>query len=190
MAEKTNDVQRNWLQAYYKETVVPALIKEFNYTNINQVPKIEKIVLNMGLGDVRDNAKSLQLAVDELKLIAGQKPIVTKAKKSVANFKVREGQNVGAKVTLRGQRMYDFFAKLTCIALPRVRDFRGCNPNSFDGRGNYTMGLTEQLIFPEIEYDKIDRTRGMDITFVTTAENNEGAKALMDAMGFPFKKEN
>ena len=145
MAEKTNDVQRNWLQAYYKETVVPALIKEFNYTNINQVPKIEKIVLNMGLGDVRDNAKSLQLAVDELKLIAGQKPIVTKAKKSVANFKVREGQNVGAKVTLRGQRMYDFFAKLTCIALPRVRDFKGVSRKSFDGRGNYALGVKEQF---------------------------------------------
>ena len=165
MAEKKNQVaketatdglERNWLQAFYKETVVPALIKEFNYTNVNQVPKIEKIVLNMGLGDVRDNAKSMQLAVDELKLIAGQKPVVTKARKSVANFKVREGMNVGAKVTLRGQRMYDFFGKLTCIALPRVRDFKGVSRKSFDGRGNYALGVKEQLIFPEISYDQVE----------------------------------
>lgn len=188
MAEKTNDVQRNWLQAYYKETVVPALIKEFNYMNINQVPKIEKIVLNMGLGDVRDNAKSLQLAVDELKLIAGQKPIVTKAKKSVANFKVREGQNVGAKVTLRGQRMYDFFAKLTCIALPRVRDFKGVSRKSFDGRGNYALGVKEQLIFPEISYDQVEKIRGFDICVVTTANTDEEARELLKLMGMPFAK--
>ena len=188
MAEKTNDVQRNWLQAYYKETVVPALIKEFNYTNINQVPKIEKIVLNMGLGDVRDNAKSLQLAVDELKLIAGQKPVVTKAKKSVANFKVREGQNVGAKVTLRGQRMYDFFAKLTCIALPRVRDFKGVSRKSFDGRGNYALGVKEQLIFPEISYDQVEKVRGFDICVVTTANTDEEARELLKLMGMPFAK--
>ena len=188
MAEKTNDVQRNWLQAYYKETVVPALIKEFNYTNINQVPKIEKIVLNMGLGDVRDNAKSLQLAVDELKHIAGQKPIVTKAKKSVANFKVREGQNVGAKVTLRGQRMYDFFAKLTCIALPRVRDFKGVSRKSFDGRGNYALGVKEQLIFPEISYDQVEKIRGFDICVVTTANTDEEARELLKLMGMPFAK--
>ncbi len=188
MAEKTNDVQRNWLQAYYKETVVPALIKEFNYTNINQVPKIEKIVLNMGLGDVRDNAKSLQLAVDELNLIAGQKPIVTKAKKSVANFKVREGQNVGAKVTLRGQRMYDFFAKLTCIALPRVRDFKGVSRKSFDGRGNYALGVKEQLIFPEISYDQVEKIRGFDICVVTTANTDEEARELLKLMGMPFAK--
>ena len=188
MAEKTNDVQRNWLQAYYKETVVPALIKEFNYTNINHVPKIEKIVLNMGLGDVRDNAKSLQLAVDELKLIAGQKPIVTKAKKSVANFKVREGQNVGAKVTLRGQRMYDFFAKLTCIALPRVRDFKGVSRKSFDGRGNYALGVKEQLIFPEISYDQVEKIRGFDICVVTTANTDEEARELLKLMGMPFAK--
>lgn len=188
MAEKTNDVQRNWLQAYYKETVVPALIKEFNYTNINQVPKIEKIVLNMGLGDVRDNAKSLQLAVDELKLIAGQKPIVTKAKKSVANFKVREGQNVGAKVTLRGQIMYDFFAKLTCIALPRVRDFKGVSRKSFDGRGNYALGVKEQLIFPEISYDQVEKVRGFDICVVTTANTDEEARELLKLMGMPFAK--
>ena len=188
MAEKTNDVQRNWLQAYYKETVVPALIKEFNYTNINQVPKIEKIVLNMGLGYVRDNAKSLQLAVDELKLIAGQKPIVTKAKKSVANFKVREGQNVGAKVTLRGQRMYDFFAKLTCIALPRVRDFKGVSRKSFDGRGNYALGVKEQLIFPEISYDQVEKVRGFDVCVVTTANTYEEARELLKLMGMPFAK--
>ena len=188
MAEKTNDVQRNWLQAYYKETVVPALIKEFNYTNINQVPKIEKIVLNMGLGDVRDNAKSLQLAVDELKLIAGQKTIVTKAKKSVANFKVREGQNVGAKVTLRGQRMYDFFAKLTCIALPRVRDFKGVSRKSFDGRGNYALGVKEQLIFPEISYDQVEKVRGFDVCVVTTANTDEEARELLKLMGMPFAK--
>lgn len=188
MAEKTNDVQRNWLQAYYKETVVPALIKEFNYTNINQVPKIEKIVLNMGLGDVRDNAKSLQLAVDELKLIAGQKPIVTKAKKSVANFKVREGQNVGAKVTLRGQRMYDFFAKLTCIALPRVRDFKGVSRKSFDGRGNYALGVKEQLIFPEISYDQVEKVRGFDVCVVTTANTDEEARELLKLMGMPSQR--
>ena len=188
MAEKTNDVQRNWLQAYYKETVVPALIKEFNYTNINKVPKIAKIVLNMGLGDVRDNAKSLQLAVDELKLIAGQKPIVTKAKKSVANFKVREGQNVGAKVTLRGQRMYDFFAKLTCIALPRVRDFKGVSRKSFDGRGNYALGVKEQLIFPEISYDQVEKVRGFDVCVVTTANTDEEARELLKLMGMPFAK--
>ena len=197
MAEKKNQVaketatdglERNWLQAFYKETVVPALIKEFNYTNVNQVPKIEKIVLNMGLGDVRDNAKSMQLAVDELKLIAGQKPVVTKARKSVANFKVREGMNVGAKVTLRGQRMYDFFGKLTCIALPRVRDFKGVSRKSFDGRGNYALGVKEQLIFPEISYDQVEKVRGFDICIVTTAKTDEEARELLRLMGMPFAK--
>ncbi|MCI7530056.1 MAG: 50S ribosomal protein L5 [Eubacteriales bacterium] len=197
MAEKKNQVaketatdglERNWLQAFYKETVVPALIKEFNYTNVNQVPKIEKIVLNMGLGDVRDNAKSMQLAVDELKLIAGQKPVVTKARKSVANFKVREGMNVGAKVTLRGQRMYDFFGKLTCIALPRVRDFKGVSRKSFDGRGNYALGVKEQLIFPEISYDQVEKVRGFDICIVTTAKTDEEARELLKLMGMPFAK--
>ena len=176
------------MQAFYKETVVPALIKEFNYTNVNQVPKIEKIVLNMGLGDVRDNAKSMQLAVDELKLIAGQKPVVTKARKSVANFKVREGMNVGAKVTLRGQRMYDFFGKLTCIALPRVRDFKGVSRKSFDGRGNYALGVKEQLIFPEISYDQVEKVRGFDICIVTTAKTDEEARELLKLMGMPFAK--
>ena len=197
MAEKKNQVaketatdglERNWLQAFYKETVVPALIKEFNYTNVNQVPKIEKIVLNMGLGDVRDNAKSMQLAVDELKLIAGQKPVVTKARKSVANFKVREGMNVGAKVTLRGQRMYDFFGKLTCIALPRVRDFKGVSRKSFDGRGNYALGVKEQLIFPEISYDQVEKVRGFYICIVTTAKTDEEARELLKLMGMPFAK--
>lgn len=197
MAEKKNQVaketatdglERNWLQAFYKETVVPALIKEFKYTNVNQVPKIEKIVLNMGLGDVRDNAKSMQLAVDELKLIAGQKPVVTKARKSVANFKVREGMNVGAKVTLRGQRMYDFFGKLTSIALPRVRDFKGVSRKSFDGRGNYALGVKEQLIFPEISYDQVEKVRGFDICIVTTAKTDEEARELLKLMGMPFAK--
>ncbi len=197
MAEKKNQVaketatdglQRNWMQAYYKETVVPAMVKAFNYTNINQVPKIEKIVLNMGLGDVRDNAKSMQLAVDELKLIAGQKPIVTKAKKSVANFKVREGMNVGAKVTLRGQRMYDFYGKLVSVALPRVRDFKGVSKKSFDGRGNYALGVKEQLIFPEISYDQIEKIRGFDICIVTTANTDEEARELLRLMGMPFAK--
>lgn len=197
MAEKKNQVakeaatdglQRNWLKTYYKETVVPAMVKGFNYTNINQVPKIEKIVLNMGLGDVRENAKSMQLAVDELKLIAGQRPIVTKAKKSVANFKVREGMNVGAKVTLRGQRMYDFYGKLVSVALPRVRDFKGVSKKSFDGRGNYALGVKEQLIFPEISYDQIEKIRGFDICIVTTANTDEEARELLRLMGLPFAK--
>ena len=197
MAEKKNQVakeaatdglQRNWLKTYYKETVVPAMVKGFNYTNINQVPKIEKIVLNMGLGDVRENAKSMQLAVDELKLIAGQRPIVTKAKKSVANFKVREGMNVGAKVTLRGQRMYDFYGKLVSVALPRVRDFKGVSKKSFDGRGNYALGVKEQLILPEISYDQIEKIRFFDICIVTTANTDEEARELLRLMGLPFAK--
>ncbi len=196
MAEKKNQVAKaaatdkemNELKAFYKETVVPALVKHFGYENINQVPKLEKIVLNMGLGDVRDNAKSMQLAVDELKLIAGQKPVVTKAKKSVANFKVREGMNVGAKVTLRGNRMYDFFTKLISIALPRVRDFKGVSTKSFDGRGNYALGVKEQLIFPEISYEQVEKIRGFDICIVTTANTDEEAKELLKQMGLPFAK--
>ena len=178
------------LEKIYREKVVPVLQKEFNYSSSMQLPGIEKISLNIGLGAASQNNKLMEEAVAELTAIAGQKAVVTRAKKSIAGFHLREGQAIGCKVTLRGDRMWEFFDRLMSTALPRVRDFRGCNPNSFDGRGNYTMGLTEQLIFPEIEYDKIDRTRGMDITFVTTAENNEGAKALMNAMGFPFKKEN
>ena len=167
---------------------MPYLVKKFGYKNINEVPKLDKIVLNMGLGDVKDNSKSVQLAVEELKLIAGQKPIITKAKKSVANFKVREGMNIGAKVTLRQNKMYEFFDKFVSIALPRVRDFRGISANSFDGRGNYAMGVKEQLIFPEIQYDQIEKIRGFDVCFVTTAKTDEEARELLKALGMPFKE--
>ena len=177
----------NRLKEKYTNEVVPALIKEFGYKNVNEVPKLEKIVLNMGLGDVKDNSKSFNLAVEELAVIAGQKPVVTKAKKSVANFKVRENMKIGAKVTLRGTRMYEFFDKFMSIALPRVRDFRGLNPNAFDGKGNYAYGIKEQLIFPEIIYDKIEKIRGLDVCFVTTAKTDEEARALLKAMGMPFK---
>ena len=176
------------LKTLYTEKVVPALMAKFNYTNINEVPKLEKIVLNMGLGDEKDNSKSFQLAVEELKLISGQKPIVTKAKKSVANFKVREGQNIGAKVTLRAGKMYDFLDKLMSIVLPRVRDFKGVPTKSFDGRGNYAMGLKEQLIFPEISYDQVEKTRGLDICVVTTAKTDEEAKELLTMLGMPFAR--
>lgn len=196
MAEKKNQVakapatdqnaERYRLRKQYKEEVVPALVKRFGYKNVNQVPRLEKIVLNMGLGDCKDNSKSLNLAVEELKQIAGQKPVITKAKKSVANFKVREGMNVGAKVTLRGDRMYYFADKLMNIVLPRVRDFRGVSDTSFDGRGNYAMGLREQLIFPEINYDDVDKVRGMDVIFVTTAKTDEEAKELLRLLGMPF----
>lgn len=174
------------LKVKYTEEVVPALTQKFGYSNPMQVPKLEKIVLNMGLGSEKDNAKGLETAVNELALIAGQKPIVTKAKKSVANFKVREGMNVGAKVTLRGDRMYYFADKLMNIVLPRVRDFHGVSDTSFDGRGNYAMGVKEQLIFPEINYDDVDKPRGMDIVFVTTAKTDEEAKELLNLMGMPF----
>lgn len=172
----------------YKSTVVPALIKKFNYKNINEVPKIEKVVLNMGLGDVKDNSKSLQLAVEELKMIAGQAPVECKAKKSVANFKVRENMVIGAKVTLRGKKMYDFMDKLVSVALPRVRDFKGIPGDSFDGRGNYAMGVKEQIIFPEIQYDKVEKVRGFDIIVVTTAKTDEEAKELLTLLGMPFVK--
>ena len=178
------------LKEKYVNEVRDQLFKELGLTNVNQIPRLEKIVINMGVGRAAGDKKLLDGAIADLRTITGQQPMVTRAKKSIAGFHLREGQAIGCKVTLRGDRMWEFFDRLMSTALPLVRDFRGCNPNSFDGRGNYTMGLTEQLIFPEIEYDKIDRTRGMDITFVTTAENNEGAKALMNAMGFPFKKEN
>lgn len=179
---------RNRVKANYIENIVPALIKKFGYKNVNQVPKLDKIVINMGLGDVKDNAKSMQLAVDELRLIAGQAPLITKAKKSVANFKLREGMSVGAKVTLRGERRDDFFDKFVSIALPRVRDFKGIPANSFDGRGNYNMGVKEQLIFPEITYDKVEKVRGFDVCFVTTAQTDEEAKELLTLMGLPFVK--
>ena len=178
------------LKEKYQNEVVAKLREQLSIANVNDVPRIEKIVVNMGVGRAAGDSKLLDGAIEDLRVITGQQPMITRAKKSIAGFHLREGQAIGAKVTLRGDRMWEFFDRLMSTALPRVRDFRGCNPNSFDGRGNYTMGLTEQLIFPEIEYDKIDRTRGMDITFVTTAENNEGAKALMDAMGFPFAKQN
>ena len=171
----------------YKAEVVPYLMKRFNYKNVNQVPKLVKITINGGLGDVKDNAKSVQQVEKELALIAGQKPVLTKAKKSVANFKVREGMNVGIKVTLRNDRMYQFFDKFVSIALPRVRDFKGVPDKSFDGRGNYAMGIKEQLIFPEIQYDHVEKVRGFDICFVTTAKTDEEAYELLKAMGMPFK---
>ena len=175
------------LKKMYKEQIVDALMKQFNYTTVMQVPKLVKITINNGLGDIKDNAKSVQLAQQELALISGQKPVLTKAKKSVANFKVREGMNVGVKVTLRQDRMYDFFDKLVSIALPRVRDFKGVPSKSFDGRGNYAMGVKEQLIFPEIQYDQVEKVRGFDICIVTTANTDEEARELLKAMGMPFK---
>lgn len=183
-----NGIDRYRLKTYYNAEVIPALIKKFNYKNVSQVPKLVKIVINMGLGDVKDNSKSLKTAVEELTTIAGQKPVVTKAKKSVANFKVREGMDVGAKVTLRSGRMYDFMDKLISIALPRVRDFKGVSAKSFDGRGNYAMGVKEQLIFPEISYDQVEKVRGFDICFVTTANTDEEARELLRLMGMPFAK--
>ena len=171
----------------YEKEVVPYLMKHFGYKNINQCPKLVKITINNGLGDIKDNAKSVQLAQQELALISGQKAVLTKAKKSVANFKVREGMNVGVKVTLRQDRMYDFFDKLVSIALPRVRDFKGVPSESFDGRGNYAMGVKEQLIFPEIQYDQVEKVRGFDICIVTTANTDEEARELLKAMGMPFK---
>ena len=176
------------LQAFYEKTVVPALEKELGYKNINQVPRIEKIVVNAGLGDVKDNAKSFNMAVDELGLITGQKPLVTTAKKAVANFKLREGMKIGAKITLRGEKMWEFLDRLISVALPRVRDFRGISPKSFDGKGNYSMGIKEQLVFPEIDYDKIEKVRGFDVCIVTTANTDSEAKALLEQLGMPFKK--
>ena len=172
----------------YQNDVAKALMEKFGYKSVMEIPKIEKVVINMGLGDGKDNPKVIKVAVDELATIAGQAPIITKAKKSVANFKVREGMSVGAKVTLRGERMYEFIDRFITIALPRVRDFRGVNANSFDGRGNYTLGIKEQLIFPEINIDKVETVRGMDITFVTTAKTDEEARELLKLMGMPFTK--
>ena len=175
------------LREQYEKEVVPALMKKFQYKSIMQVPKLDKVVINIGLGDTKENPKSLENAMNDLTQITGQRPMITKAKKSIAAFKLREGANVGCKVTLRSDKMYDFVYKLFNVALPRVRDFRGVSENSFDGRGNYSMGIKEQLIFPEIEYDKIDRLRGMDIIFVTTAETDEEAKELLTLLGMPFK---
>ena len=178
----------NRVKVQYDTEVVPYLMKKFGYSSIMQVPKIEKIVINTGLGDIKDNQKSMQMVENELKLITGQKPIYRKATKSVANFKLREGMNVGLKVTLRGKRMYDFYDKLVSIALPRVRDFRGVSDKAFDGRGNYALGLKEQLIFPEITYDQVEKIRGMDVCIVTTAKTDEEARELLRALGMPFKK--
>ncbi len=174
------------LREQYEKEVIPALMKKFNYKSVMQVPKLDKVVINIGLGDVKENPKSLENAMNDLMQITGQKPVVTKAKKSIAAFKLREGVNIGCKVTLRSDKMYDFVYKLFNVALPRVRDFRGVSVNSFDGRGNYSMGVKEQLIFPEIEYDKIDKLRGMDIIFVTTAKSDEEAKELLTELGMPF----
>lgn len=174
------------LKDKYMNEIVPALMAKFKYKNIMQVPRLEKVVLNMGVGDVKENPKAIDAAVNDLSLIAGQKPVVTKAKKSVAAFKIRQGMNIGCKVTIRGDRMYEFVDKLFNIALPRVRDFRGVSKNSFDGRGNYSLGIKEQLIFPEIDYDKVEKIRGMDITFVTTAKTDEEARELLKLMGMPF----
>ena len=177
----------NRIQENYRKEVVPYLLKHFNYTNVNQVPKLDKIVINTGLGDIKDNAKSVQIAQAELASIAGQKPVLTQASKAVANFKIRQGQNVGMKVTLRGKRMYEFFDKFVSIALPRVRDFKGVPSKSFDGRGNYALGVKEQLIFPEISYDQVEKIRGFDVCFVTTAKTDEEARELLKALGMPFK---
>ena len=185
MAEK---VYKNRVKEKYEKEVVPFLMKKFGYKSVMQCPKLVKIVINTGLGDIKDNAKSIQTTENEIKLITGQQPILTKAKKSVANFKVREGQTVGIKVTLRGERMYNFYDKFVSIALPRMRDFKGVSDKAFDGRGNYSVGLKEQLIFPEITYDQVEKIRGMDVCIVTTAETDEEARELLRALGMPFKK--
>ncbi|EGY80173.1 MAG: 50S ribosomal protein L5 [Peptoniphilus sp.] len=176
------------LQEKYKDEVVNYLLEKFGYKNIMEVPKLEKVVINIGLGEAKDNPKLLESAINDLTLISGQKPVITYAKKSIANFKLREGHKIGCKVTLRGRKMYDFLDKLMNVALPRVRDFRGIKPTAFDGRGNYALGLKEQLIFPEIEYDKVDAIRGMDIIIVTSANTDEEAKAFLEKMGMPFTK--
>ncbi|GAK04741.1 LSU ribosomal protein L5p [Geomicrobium sp. JCM 19037] len=178
----------NALKTRYKQEIVPRLHEQFKYDSVMAVPKIEKVVINMGVGEAVNNPKSLDSAVEELATISGQKPVVTKAKKSIAGFKLREGNPIGAKVTLRGERMYDFLEKLIHVSLPRVRDFRGVSNKAFDGRGNYTLGVKEQLIFPEIEYDKVDKVRGMDIVIVTTADSDEESRALLTEVGMPFQK--
>ncbi|KKB34879.1 50S ribosomal protein L5 [Bacillus thermotolerans] len=178
----------NRLKAKFNEEITPALMNKFNYQSVMEVPKIEKIVVNMGIGDAVQNAKALDTAVEELALITGQKPLVTRAKKSIAGFRLREGMPIGAKVTLRGERMYEFLDKLISVSLPRVRDFRGVSTKAFDGRGNYTLGVREQLIFPEIDYDKVSKVRGMDIVIVTTAKTDEEARELLTQFGMPFQK--
>ena len=176
------------LSEKFKNEVSPSLVEKFNYSSVMEVPRVDKIVLNMGVGDAVSNTKNLDKAVEELALIAGQKPVITRAKKSIAVFRLREGMPIGAKVTLRGERMYEFLDKLVSVSLPRVRDFRGVSPKSFDGRGNYTLGVKEQLIFPEIDFDDVNKVRGLDITIVTTAETDEEGRELLKQMGMPFKK--
>ena len=176
------------LREFYLNEIVPGMTKKFGYKNMMEVPKLDKIVINMGVGEAKENAKLLEAAAKDMEIITGQKPVITKAKKSIANFKLREGMSIGCKVTLRGERMYDFADRLINLALPRVRDFRGINPNAFDGRGNYALGIKEQLIFPEIDYDKIDKVRGMDVVFVTTAKTDEEARELLTGFGMPFRK--
>ena len=185
MAEK---VYKNRVKEKYEKEVVPFLMKKFGSTSVMQCPRLVKIVINTGLGDIKDNAKSMQTTENEIKLISGQKPVMTKAKKSVANFKVREGQTIGIKVTLRGERMFNFYDKFISIALPRMRDFKGVSDKAFDGRGNYSVGIKEQLVFPEITYDQVEKIRGMDICIVTTANTDEEARELLRALGMPFKK--
>lgn len=185
MAEK---VYKNRVKEKYEKEVVPFLMKKFGYTSVMQCPRLVKIVINTGLGDIKDNAKSMQTTENEIKLISGQKPVMTKAKKSVANFIVREGQTIGIKVTLRGERMFNFYDKFISIALPRMRDFKGVSDKAFDGRGNYSVGIKEQLVFPEITYDQVEKIRGMDICIVTTANTDEEARELLRALGMPFKK--
>jgi 50S ribosomal protein L5 len=186
LERRTGSVSR--LKDLYNDEIVDALTKKFGYKNVMEVPKLDKIVINMGVGEAKDNAKLLESAVKDLETITGQKAVLTRAKKSVANFKIREGLAIGCKVTLRGERMYEFLDRLVNLALPRVRDFRGVNPNSFDGRGNYSLGIKEQLIFPEIEYDKVDKVRGMDIIFVTTAKTDEEGRELLRLFNMPFAK--
>ena len=176
------------LKEYYVSTVAPALMSKFGYKNVMQIPRLDKVVVNVGAGEAKDNAKAIDAIMGDLSLITGQRPVICRAKKSVANFKLREGMPIGVKVTLRGEKMWDFVDKLFNVAFPRVRDFRGINPNSFDGKGNYSTGIKEQLIFPEIEYDKIDKVRGMDINFITTAATDEEAKELLTLLGAPFAK--
>ena len=176
------------LQEKYNKEVAPAMMEKFGYKNIMEIPKLDKIVINMGVGNAKENPKGLEKAVEEMEMISGQKPVITRARKSVANFKLREGMPIGAKVTLRSDKMYYFLDKLVSVTLPRVRDFRGVNPNAFDGRGNYALGVKEQIIFPEIEYDKIDQVRGMDVIFVTTAKTDEEARELLKLLGMPFSK--
>lgn len=178
----------NRLKAKYTNDVTPKLVEQFNYTSVMQVPKVEKIVVNMGVGDAVSNAKNLDKAVEELTLISGQKPVITKARKSIAGFRLREGMPIGCKVTLRGERMYEFLDKLVTVSLPRVRDFHGVSAKSFDGRGNYTLGVKEQLIFPEVDYDRVDKVRGMDIVIVTTANTDEESRELLSQLGMPFQK--